>query len=413
MNKLSFNSYTHCYDNGLKLITVKRATQLVSINAGIKVGAMYESTDEKGISHLIEHMLFKGTIKRSNEELNEELEFLGGDYNAYTDYNCTVYGITALEEELEKSLELLSDMLINSSFNSEELRKEKKVIAAEIKASKDDIEDLSFKKVQSAAFAESPLRYDVAGTETSVQRLSRKRILDFYKKYYVPNNCVISIVSPYNHEEVISKVEKYFSTWKEKEVSKYKGTVEKNKNVIRTSFKQDIEQSTVTYLYTFNDLPKDMELPLKILNLKLGESSNSILFRELREKRGLAYDIYTFLDMSMNVKSLYIYTAVSRENIRETIEAIEESIRRIINKEIVFNKKTVELMKKVHKTAVLSTLEDPKELGSYILHQNLEDEDIYEFISEMEKLQKLKGEDIHKVANIVLREPTIHVLKSQ
>lgn len=411
MNKLMFNSCNHSMNNGLKVITIKKETKLASIHVGLKVGAMFEDKHEKGVSHLIEHMLFKGTKSRNNERLNEELEFLGGDYNAYTDYTCTVYGVTALEEELERSVELLSDMLINSTFTKEELEKEKNVIVAEIRANNDDIEDYSFKKAHESAFNVSALKNDVAGTEESVLSISREMLLNFYNKYYCPNNCVITVVSSLDHEEVIDILSKYLSKWEEKHIDEKKFITEKNNNLLKTSYKNDMEQSTITYLFTFNELPKSMELPLKILNLKLGESSNSILFRELRENRGLAYDIYTFLDMSKNVKTLYIYTAVSEENIEETMNAINKCIDGIKNKKILFNTTTVNLMKKVHKTAVVSTLEDSTDLGNYVLHQCLEDENIYEFIQDMNRLENLQGSHIYDVANVVLNDPTIHILK--
>lgn len=411
MNKLMFNSCNHSMNNGLKVVTIKKETKLASIHVGLKVGAMFEDKHEKGVSHLIEHMLFKGTKSRSNERLNEELEFLGGDYNAYTDYTCTVYGVTALEEELEKSVELLSDMLINSTFTKEELEKEKNVIVAEIRSNNDDIEDYSFKKAHEAAFNVSALKNDVAGTEESVLSISREMLLNFYNKYYCPNNCVITVVSSLDHEEVIDILSKYFSKWEEKHIDEKKFITEKNNSLLKTSYKNDMEQSTITYLFTFNDLPKSMELPLKILNLKLGESSNSILFRELRENRGLAYDIYTFLDMSKNVKTLYIYTAVSEENIEETMNTINKCINGIKNKKILFNTITVNLMKKVHKTAVVSTLEDSTDLGNYVLHQCLEDENIYEFIQDMHRLETLQASHIYDVANVVLNDPTIHILK--
>ncbi|MFR2301371.1 MAG: M16 family metallopeptidase, partial [Clostridium paraputrificum] len=107
MLKLNFDVKKHYLDNGLEILTIKKDTQIASINLGVKVGSIYESLEEKGISHFIEHMLFKGTNKRNNEELNDELEALGGEYNAYTDYNSTVYTISCLSEELENACILL------------------------------------------------------------------------------------------------------------------------------------------------------------------------------------------------------------------------------------------------------------------------------------------------------------------
>src|SRR3712207_3104715 len=146
MDKSIFDLKKYTLNNGINLITIRKDTQLAAINLGVKIGSIYENKDEKGIAHFVEHMLFKGTKNRDNKTLNEELEQRAGEYNAYTDYTATVYSITALKEELEKSLELFSDMAQNSIFSEEEMEKERGVILAEIRTSKDDIEDYSYKK---------------------------------------------------------------------------------------------------------------------------------------------------------------------------------------------------------------------------------------------------------------------------
>ena len=143
MIKLNFDVKKHILKNGLEVITIKKNTQISSINIGIKVGALNETLEEKGISHFIEHMIFKGTENRTFQRLNDELESLGGEYNAYTDYSQTVYSISCLEEEFINGIELLSDMLINSKLPEEEVDKERGVILAEIRSSKDSVDDFS------------------------------------------------------------------------------------------------------------------------------------------------------------------------------------------------------------------------------------------------------------------------------
>lgn len=165
-------------------------------------------------------------------------------------------------------------------------------------------------------------------------------------------------------------------------------------------------------MFTFNDLEKSDELPLRILNHRLGESPNSLLFREVRENRGLAYDIYTHLEITSSIKTLYIYTAVSEENVDETKEAIDEILRNLVDGTIKIVDKDLNIMKKVHKTAVISTLEDSSELCNYMLHQALEDEDIFEFVKDMDRLNNLDTIKINKVGGKVLKSPTVHILKS-
>lgn len=411
MINVSFDNKTNKLSNGLTVITVKKETELFSINVGIKIGAYYENDNNRGIAHFIEHMLFKGTRNRKNEDLNMELEFLGGEYNAYTNYNSTVYSISCLVEESNNAVDLISDMILHPAFNKDELEREKGVVISEIRSAKDDIAEFSANKVFNSAFDESPLRYEVAGNEKVVSSFTKKEITDYYNKSYTPDNSVISVVSPYDHDDVVKMIEERFGSWTGK--CQIDRTVVKEKNKVETftSKRKDIEQSTITILFSFLELEKKKELPLKILNHQLGDSANSILFRELREKRGLVYDVYTDLDLCHNAKTLCIYTAVQESKIDETINAIFKCINDIKNKNIVFNERTLELMRKVHKTSVISTFEDGSDLCNYMLTQELEGEDIMEFMKDMKRLREIDADSIYDVAQEVLVNPTIHILR--
>ncbi len=344
MKKFLFDTMETYLENGLRLITIRKETQIASLNIGVMVGAVCEEKQERGISHFIEHMLFKGTVNRDNEKLNG------------------------------------------------------------------DLEDLSFQKINDMAFTRSPLKIDVIGKEEIVKSISREELIRYYNNHYVSNNTVITVVSSYEHEYVIELVKKYFSQWKRKEVNKPILNFEKNKDKFEITHRDNMEQSTIIYLYTFNDLTKKEELALRILNHKFGESSNSILFRELREDRGLAYDIYTSLDLTNNLKTLYIYAAVSPEDVDATIETINNCIEKIKEEIIVFDGNTINLMKKVFKTAIASTLEDSTDLGNYVVHQAMEEDNLYQFNEDMENLNYIVAQDLYEVAKKVLNKPTIHVL---
>ena len=411
MKRWTFDENNIILPNGLKVITIKKDTRLASINIGVNIGSLYEDEKELGMSHFVEHMLFKGTKNRSNEQLNRELEFLGGDYNAYTDYISTVYSITCLDEEFEKGIELLSDMILNSSFDEKEMKKEKGVVLSEIKSDKDDIEDLSISRTHEYAFDKSALKNSIAGTEEHVKGFKRKQVYDFYKKYYTPDNCVIVTVSAFSHEQMQKIITDLFGKWEGKSHKKAEIIKEENKELIKTTYKSQIEQGTVTYLYAFKEVCEKDKLPLKILSYKLAESSNSILFRELREERGLAYDVYSQMDLDENVNTMNIFTSVREESIDEVIEVIDKAILDIKNKDINFDEDMLCMMKKTHKTGVVSTLEDCSSLCSYVLVQSLAGKDITEFINSMEELETLTGEDIYRVCNKYLNKPTIHILK--
>ncbi|WP_138203121.1 M16 family metallopeptidase [Haloimpatiens lingqiaonensis] len=411
--KKYFDTKETIFDNGLKLISIKKNTRIASVNLAVKIGSLYEEEKERGLSHFIEHMLFKGTDNRNNEQLNDELEQLGGEYNAYTDYTSTVYTVTSLCEELPKAVELLSDMAINSNFDREELEKERGVILAEIRTSNDDIEDFSFRAINYTAFKHSPLKYDTIGEEKTVKNFSRENLIDYYKSYYVPNNCCIVVVSSYEHQEIINLVGKYFNCWRRKSIKKKEIVIEENNPIREFVIKNDMEQSTIMYLYTFHHLEKNKELVLKILNHRFGESSNSILFRELREKRGLAYDVYTNLDLTKGVKNLYIYTSVAREDVDEALKIIDSCINDVKEEKIIFDGKAIDLMRKILKTSIAATIEDSTALCSYVLGQVLEEEDIYEFEKHIEELNNISKEHIYGVAREVFNNPTVQVLLSE
>ena len=159
-------------------------------------------------------------------------------------------------------------------------------------------------------------------------------------------------------------------------------------------------------------MTKNEELALRVLNHKFGESSNSILFRELREDKGLAYDVYTSMDLTNNLKSLYIYAAVSPEDVDDAIKTIDSCIERVKEEIILFDSNTINIMKKVFKTAIASTLEDSSDLGNYLMHQAMDKEALYQFSEDMERLNTIEAKDLYKVARKVLNKPTVHVLLS-
>lgn len=412
VNEKPFDFKRVILENGLELITIKKETNLMSMNIGIKVGALYEEEKEKGISHFVEHMVFKGTEYNNYIEINDILEDLGGDYNAYTDYMYTVYSNVSLKEELENSIKIFSSIICNSKFPLEEIEKERGVILAELKSSKDDLEDFSIRKVNEFAFNKCGLKFDVLGLEENIKSYSRSDLYDYYNKYYRPNNSVIVIVSSYDHGFVEKHIKQYFAMWKSREIKIPSFFIEKNKGVYKESYKKDIEQSTIVFLYTFHDLNDEEELALRVLNNRLGESSNSVLFKELRENRGLAYDVYTSIDCGENIKTMYIYTATDMENIDETIKCIKECVSHVKEKSFIFDNKTLDLMKKIFKTSLMTTMEDTTELSGYTLSQAMEKRDVFEFIKETKCLQNMKSEHIYNVANKVLNNPTIHVLKN-
>lgn len=409
MEKL-LNVHREVLHNGLEIIVVKKESQLMSVNLGIKIGSIYENDGEKGISHFIEHMIFKGTKKRSNAELMDDIESLGGDIDAYTDNNSTVLSVSALHTELEDSLELLADMVINSEFNKKQIDKERSVILSEIKSSYDDIEDFSYRKINEVAFEGNNLMYDVLGTEESVKNFKRSDLIAYYGKHYLPNNSSIVIVSPYEKNYVVDLVKKYFSLWQEKILEKSTFNTTLNKSFINRIDQKDSEQSTILYLYTSKNLSKKEELALDVLNYKLGDNSNSVLFKELREHRGLCYEVYSSLTEIDDMKLLYIYTSVNSEDVEEAIEVIEGCVEEFKKRNISMNENIFKLIKKVYKTNLATTFETCDNIGDFLLQYALKDEDIDRVFKDIREIDNMSVEEIYDVGEKILNSPSISIV---
>jgi predicted Zn-dependent peptidase len=315
-----------------------------------------------------------------------------------------------LTEELKTSVELLSDMVINSTFPRDEIERERKVILAEIKTDLDDVEQYSYKKINETAFKRGPLRHTVIGSEKTIKVFTKEQLENFYHTHYTPNQCYISVVSPLPHEQVKEVIESYFLQWPPKEKLAVNVVIEKNKSTEKISYKTNIEQNTLIYLYTFHGFSRREELALEILNYKFGESANSVLFQALREEKGLSYDIYSEVDTTESLKTLYIYTAVGEDDIGEARSAVDECIQKVRNREICLDEKTIHLMKKVLRTAVASIMEDSENLGNYVLHQKIMDKKIDAFVEDMKELDNIHANEIYEVAEKLFNDPTVHIL---
>lgn len=411
---MKMETHMHNYNqtllpNKMTLVTIKKPGQLFSLNLGIKVGSLNESLEEKGISHFIEHMLFKGTIHEDNEELNRSIEMLGGDFNAFTDYISTVFTVSALREELDSSLRILQDMLLYPAFNPEEMEKERGVILSELRSSLDDPEEISHRSLFFKAYEKSPLKYDVIGLHKTISRFTPGDLQAFHHKHYIPNNAVLVLISELSDEEALKLVTGYFGQWEEGRVEKKAYTFEKNKPGFHTTTK-DIEQSTLSLLYSFKVSEKE-KLPLRVLNFKLGQSGNSILFRELREKRGLVYDVYSDLDLTENIHNLIIYTQVADESLDMAMEVIVD-ILEDIKRKAYFHPVDLEVMKKVMKTSIYGTLENIHDLSSFILEEILNNEDPMDFQKDLLRLEEVTLDDIVEVAKKIFNGPTVFKLRS-
>ena len=198
--------------NGIKVIMEKIPyIKSVSVGVFINVGTKDESENNNGISHFIEHMIFKGTEKRDAKDIAKEIDNLGGQMNAFTSSEYTCYYVRVLDKHLTTAVDILSDMLNNPKFSEEDIANEKRVILEEINMYLDSPEDVVFDMIHEIMFKGTPLSFPVLGTKETVKNLDRKTLIDYYNKYYRPDNMVITVIGNYNEKEIIDILNNYFS----------------------------------------------------------------------------------------------------------------------------------------------------------------------------------------------------------
>lgn len=303
----------------------------VSVGIWVRAGSMYEKKSENGISHFIEHMLFKGTEKRSAKRIAEEIDSVGGQINAYTSRECTCYYSRTLGESLELLIDILSDMYYNSLFSESDINLERKVIIEEINMYEDSPEDLVLDRLEETMWGENPLGYSVSGTRESVQKITRESMLGYYKRRYTPENTVISVAGCFDEKELIALCEKYFSKGCKGEKHIY--TVPEFYSG-KWEIEKDIEQTHIAIGYNAYDLSSDKIYALSIMNNILGGSMSSRLFQSVRENHGLCYSIYSYTAVFPTAGMLGIYTGVSPSEAEKTLEMIEKEINLLLTKGI-------------------------------------------------------------------------------
>ena len=311
-------------DNGLRLLTSDMPhTHSVSICIYLGVGSRYESDIQGGISHFIEHVLFRGTKRRqSAKEISEAIEGVGGILNGGTDKELTVYWCKVAEPHFELAFDVLTDMVMNSRFDVPDIERERKVIIEEIGMSRDSPQQEVGMLIDELLWTDHPLGRDVAGTKESVIGINRQQILDFMASEYVPQNAVVSIAGNINHEAVTEIVRKQLGNWKNnRPCLDYPRFTEKRNPRLKIEFKET-EQTHLCLALPGIPLVHPHRYPLDLLNVILGEGMSSRLFIEVRDKLGLAYNIHSYLDHFQDTGALTIYAGIAHQNLKMGIEAI-------------------------------------------------------------------------------------------
>ena len=316
--------------NGLRVVA-EYIPHFPSVSVGLWIGAgsMYETKEESGLSHFVEHMLFKSTENRTTREIAVEMDALGGQVNAFTSKECTCYYAKVIAEHLERAMSLLSDLLLNAKMDEEEFERERGVILEEIAMGEDTPEDLVYDLLAEAYIGEHPLARPILGTHEQIACVSRQALIDFRKKHYRPDNTVLAIAGQFDLEAFKAMAERYLGSWQAQGETHMPAPVDSCSGDVKRKQK-DIEQVHICLSYPGVAQDDDDLYPLTVMNNLFGGGMSSRLFQHIREEMGAAYSVYSYPSTYANCGTMTIYAGTSPEMAQEVIDALHEEIRKLL-----------------------------------------------------------------------------------
>lgn len=399
--------------NNLKLIYKKAESELSSICISLNAGAGVEK-GKLGLAHATEHMLYKGTEKRNEAQINKELSSIFGFQNAMTNYPYVIYYGTLLNEDLEKGIEIFSDIIIRPAFPVEGFKEEMDIIKEELNEWDEELEQYCEDKLFFNCFNERRIKHPIIGTKESLNSITLMDIKEFYVENYFPENTSIVVISSKSFEEVKDIVVKHFEQWDKRKLNREeeKYIIEYDKLVTRRfNDKRDgIKTCKVQMVFPIDMLNHNETKLLKVFNEYFCEGVNSLLYDTLRTKNGLIYDVIASINNENYIKLYKIIFTTSKENVDKCIELINNCINNLEHYKININKEDINGFVKALKIKRLF-----KEEKSIILAKELAvydtmfgDYNIY--VDELNNLSEIYKEEVFKVAEKVLKASSVQVI---
>ena len=310
--------------NGVRIVLENIPTvRSAAIGVWIKTGSRNETPELNGVSHFLEHMFFKGTTTRNAREIAESFDSIGGQVNAFTSKEYTCYYAKVMDNHASYALEILADMFFNSTFDGEELKKEKNVVYEEIKMYEDTPDDIVHDLLSKAVYENHPLGYPILGTENTLETFNSDTLKKYVHDMYTPDKVVVSIAGNVD-EKLIQEVENYFGSYQgsEDRLELVKPSFHEN----RITRKKDTEQAHLCLGYNGLEIGNDKTYSLITLNNILGGSMSSRLFQDVREQRGLAYSVYSYHSSYQDSGMVTVYGGTGTNQLDSLYETIQETL---------------------------------------------------------------------------------------
>lgn len=321
----------YIFENGLKCLIKKNSfLPVVSVQVWVKAGSLYEDEEINGISHFLEHLVFKGTSKYDAKQINKKIEYYGAILNAGTSKEYTVYYIDIPKEGLEDAIDILSQLVFEATFPPEELEKERNVVIEEIKRSEDNPDSVLYEEFNKLLFTDTPYKWRIIGKEEIIRSISREKIIQYYKSFYTPSNMVVSICGDIDYETTKNLVEKYFGSYPNTTtLSVSLNLKESKKSDILVVNKHNVQYTYFLCGFLGPDIDDNYQYAGDVLAVILVDGLSSRLYRKLREEKKLVYEIDGGFYTQVGPSIFYISGICDRKNLEEIIREVKNSFREI------------------------------------------------------------------------------------
>lgn len=393
--------------NGLTVIYEPKKGNSVVVEVLVKVGSNLEAPQVRGISHFIEHMLFEGTKKRpTNHQISNEIERIGGEFNAYTSNERTCFYVKVLKKHFSIAVDVLADIMQNSLFKEEDVKKEKNVILKEIDLVNDEPRYYQWVLLNKNLFEKHPTQNPVYGEREAVKKIDGNKIKTYFEKYYIPNNMTISIVGEVKDWRKAIETKFTLSKAKQPALVQIKEPVAK-KNKIK------VEKKNIANTYMvmgFKTVPKGHPdyYPLEVVNGILGRGQSGKVFTEIRSKRGLAYEVGTQNVADVNCGYFAVFASIDKKNLELVKKLILEELEEL---KAVSGKDLQEAQDFIEGDYLLD-LEDGQKLADELLFWE-QTKDAHEMKYYLGRIKKVSSKDIKHVIEKYFKNYTMVVLKGK
>ncbi len=395
--------------NGLRVITAPmEGTKTATVFVVIGTGSRCETKEINGISHFLEHLFFKGTKNRpSTLAISEELEKVGAEFNAFTSKEYTLFYVKVPSFHLDTAMNVVSDMLFNSLFIPKEIERERGTIQEEIKMVKDDPPRYVADLFEVLLYGDTPAGWEVIGTPKTIQKISRQQIIDYFKSNYVAKNAAVVVAGAIESKNLLKDVKKYFDNFNGKEKKSAMKTIEFQNKPEILIYHKATDQTHISLGVRGYDINHPDRYALYLLSTILGGGMSSRLFISVRERRGLAYYIFSNAEFYTDTGYYTSQAGINIKNVGKTIKLILSEYKKIVAKGV-----TKEELKKVKdqiKSRTVMSLESSSAMANFFADQEILEGKIFTPEEKFALLDKVKVSDIQRVAKDIFKNEKLNL----